>query len=275
ELLRGNQEASLVGERRVLTLCFCDLRDSTTIAESMAPEAFVEQLREYLGSLSEAIVESAGTVDKFIGDAVMAFWGAPTPLEDHALCACRAALRCQQRMRELRKLWEARGLLPFHTRIGINSGEVVVGNIGSVTRLNYTAIGDPVNLAARLEGVNKVYGTEIIISAHTRRMAGDAVIVRPLGGILVKGKTEAVQIYELLGLKGECDEAQFAWAAIHAEGVDEYGKRHWRAAIERFERVLALKPGDGAAKFMIEQCRRYEAEPPPEDWSALYRSDVH
>ncbi|MGE3805555.1 MAG: adenylate/guanylate cyclase domain-containing protein [Gemmataceae bacterium] len=241
----------------------------------MPAEAFVEQLREYLGTLSGEVVDSGGTVDKFIGDAVMAFWGAPNPLEDHALAACKAALRCQARMRQLREVWEVRGLQPFYNRIGINTGEVVIGNIGSDTRLNYTAIGDPVNLAARLEGVNKLFGTEVVISQYTRQAAGDAIVVRCLGGIVVKGKTEVVQIYELLGLKGQVDEARLEQAARHEAGLKRYLARDWAEACAEFERVLALHSGDVAARFMIDQCRHFEKDPPPENWNGAYYSDAH
>src|SRR5262249_23515961 len=156
-----NQEARISGQRRELTILFSDIKDFTSISEALRPAEIAAQLSEYLNSVTEAIVEESGTVDKYIGDAVMAFWGAPLELKNHAAAACRAALRAQKRIKELNASWAAEGRPAFCTRIGINTGEVIVGNMGSEQRLNYTVIGDPVNLASRLEGINKNYGTRI------------------------------------------------------------------------------------------------------------------
>jgi putative heme-binding domain-containing protein len=194
-LLGSGQEARLGGERRVLTVFFSDIADFTAITESMSGEELVDHLGEYLGALSEEVLAAGGTVDKYIGDALMAFWGAPTPNPAHALAACTAAQRGRQRLARLRPA--------CHTRFGIHTGEVVVGNIGSANRLNYTVIGDAVNLASRLEGLNKVYGTEALISEETHRQAGDAVVARPLDWVAVKGRTRPVLVCELLGLSGE------------------------------------------------------------------------
>src|SRR5262249_33149085 len=143
-LLASNQEAGLGGERRNVTIFFCDIVDFTATAERLPPEELVEHLRVYLSALSEEILKTGGTVDKYIGDAIMAFWGAPVPDPKHALAACTAAIRCQDRLRQLRPLWQAEGKPPFFTRIGVNTGEAVIGNIGSEARLNYTVIGDAV-----------------------------------------------------------------------------------------------------------------------------------
>ena len=171
-LLKSGREAELGGERRALTMFFCDIADFTTISERLSPEMLVTHLGEYLQALSGQVLATGGTVDKYIGDAIMAFWGAPMPNARHALAACTAAVRCQQILARLRPSWEAAGKPPFRARIGLHTGEVVVGNIGSVERLNYTVIGDAVNLASRLEGLNKYYGTAVMISETTYREAG-------------------------------------------------------------------------------------------------------
>src|SRR5262249_26375049 len=155
------------GEHRRLTIYFSDIADFTSISESMPPEALVAHLGEYLQAMSEQVLAAGGTVDKYIGDAVMAFWGAPLENAEHDRGAGTAAVRNQQPLRKLRERWQAEGKPPFRARIGIHTGEVIVGNIGSAARLNYTVIGDAVNLASRLEGLNKYYDTSILISEST------------------------------------------------------------------------------------------------------------
>src|SRR5262249_14431183 len=163
-LMASGHEAELGGERRALTVYFSDIANFTTISESMDPESMVEHLGEYLQVLSDQILTTGGTVDKYIGDAIMALWGAPVEMPAHPLMACTAAVRNQQVVAEVRERWQREGKPAFEARIGINTGEVVVGNIGSERRLNYTVLGDAVNLASRLEGLNKFYGTQIVIS---------------------------------------------------------------------------------------------------------------
>jgi adenylate cyclase len=204
-VLAAGQEARLSAETRRATIFFCDIVDFTAIAERMTPVELVQHLGEYMQALSAEVVAACGTVDKYIGDAIMAFWGAPATDPDHAALACRAAVGCQQRLEKLRAQWREAGKPLFEARIGIHTGEVVVGNIGSEARLNYTVIGDAVNLASRLEGLNKHYGTRILITESTFREAQDEIIARPVDYVSVKGKTERVLVYELLGLKDEVD----------------------------------------------------------------------
>jgi adenylate cyclase len=192
------------GERRDLTILFSDIRSFTTYSEKHDPGQVVEVLREYLTGMVETVFRQEGTLDKFIGDAVMAIFGAPVTQADHALRACRAALEMQVELRRLHAKWKAEGKDVFNMGIGINTGEVIVGNLGSEQRFEYTVIGDPVNLAARLESLNKEYpqASGIIISESTYLLVQEQVTARRLGEVTVKGKLKPVEVYELLGLRG-------------------------------------------------------------------------
>jgi adenylate cyclase len=197
-LIDSRQDARLGGVRRRLTIFFSDIENFTTISENSDPESIVEQLGEYFDVFNCEILASQGTVDKYIGDSVMAFWGAPEPVEDHAVAACLTAIRIQNRLRELSEKWQGAGKPILTTRIGIHTGEVIVGNIGNETRMNYTVVGDAVNLASRLEGMNKQFGTKILISEDTYQEAGLTIHARCLGIVNVKGRSGAVNVYELL-----------------------------------------------------------------------------
>ena len=272
-LLRSGQEAALGGENRIVTIYFSDIVSFTSIAEPMPPAQLVQHLGEYLSAMSQAVLETGGTVDKYIGDAIMAFWGAPQPHSAHAVAACTAALRSQQTLAGLRRKWQAEGKPPFFARIGLNTGEVVVGNIGSTARLNYTVIGDPVNLASRLEGLNKHYGTEILISESTYLAARDAIAARPIGWVSVKGKTSAVLVYELLALKSDADPSMAELIALSLSALDAYRDREWAKAIQLAEQVLKLKPGDGPAQRLTENCRACQTAPPDESWAGVQRME--
>jgi adenylate cyclase len=268
-ILASGCEARPGGESRILTIFFCDAADFTGISEGMTPAALVAHLGEYLETFTREIVAAGGTVDKYVGDAIMAFWGAPAADPRHAAAACTAAVRCQQRLRKLRDRWRAEGKRPFYVRMGINTGEVVVGNIGSEARLNYTVIGDPVNVASRLEGLNKCYGSEILISEDTYRAAAPAVVARPLDWVSVKGRVGAVLVYELLGLRGEVDPEAEALAELHAKALDSYRRRDWVGALGLFGQVLGLRPDDEPARRMIARCRDFQERPPAADWDGV------
>jgi adenylate cyclase len=201
DLLSDPSKLSLGGTKKELTILFSDIRNFTTISESLPPEEVVQLLNEYLAEMTSIVFKYHGTVDKFIGDAVMAFWGAPLPQEDHALLACRCAIEMIETVEALKVRWHAMGRVTFDIGVGLNTGEVIVGNIGSQQRMDYTVIGDNVNLASRLEGVNKQFHTHIIIGEQTYAKVQHVVEVRSLGGVKVKGKEIEVGIFELLGLK--------------------------------------------------------------------------
>jgi adenylate cyclase len=214
-----------------------------------------------------------GTLDKFIGDSIMAFWGAPTPNADHAETACRAALACQDELKALQEKWTQQGKPLFHQRIGINSGEVIVGNMGSASRLNYTVVGDTVNTASRFEGLNKLYGTRIIIGESTRALVKDRFVARPLDFVSVKGSARGVRIYELMAEAASADERTRA-IAQHAEtALDFYLGRRWGEAMEHCRMILGLNHGDEPARILMERCRRCREAPPPENWDGIHRID--
>jgi adenylate cyclase len=263
-------EARPGGEQQMLTVFFCDLTGFTALSERLGP-GIVPVLTEYLSAASRAILDERGTIDKFIGDAVMAFWGAPVSNPEHALAACRAALACQRLMTKLRALNDAGERARLRLRIGINTGPMLVGNIGSEERLNYTVIGDTVNLASRLEAINKLYGTGIIIGEATCRAAGDAILTRELDRVAVYGRVGSTAIFELLAMADDADaNAGAAWRGAYEAGLAAYRARRWDEAIAAFETCRKARPGgDRASELMIDQCRALKASPPPADWSAV------
>jgi adenylate cyclase len=254
--------AELGGERRTMSVMFMDLEGFTALSERMGHRV-VPILGDYFGAMSGAIQDQRGTIDKFIGDAVMAFWGAPHYDEDHPSLVCRAALDCAARMEDLRGDWARRGLPELNIRIGINSGRMVVGNIGSPDRLNYTVIGDPVNLAARLEGMNREFGTSILISQHTFELAKYDIIARRLDAVKVKGKSEPVAVFELLAMRDEAGNAAgFEWVALFEKGLDAYADRRWHEAAQNFRAVIDMRGQDAPSQVFLTRAEaRIAAEP--------------
>ncbi len=263
-------EARPGGEQQMLTVFFCDLAGFTALSERLGA-GIVPVLTEYLSAASHAILGEGGTIDKFIGDAVMAFWGAPVSNPAHAVAACRAALACQQLMTKLHTLDDAGERTQLRLRIGINTGAMLVGNIGSEERLNYTVIGDTVNLASRLEAINKLYGTGIIIGEATCRAAGDAIVTRELDRVAVYGRVGSTAIFELLAMADDADgNAHNAWVSAYQTGLAAYRACRWDEAIAAFETCRKTRPGgDRASVLMIDHCRALKASPPPADWSAV------
>ena len=270
-VLASGHEARLEGEVRELTVFFSDIAGFTTYAETRTPHELVEMLGRYLDEVTTVVAAHEGTVDKFLGDGVMAFWGAPAETPGHAALACEAAVRIQRRLAAS----PVTSGTPLATRIGLASGEVLVGNIGSHERMNYTVMGDVVNLAARLEALNKQYGTAIMIAEPTYRAAAERIVARPVDVVAVKGKARAVRVYEVLGLASDGGpDADLARAlARHAEhGLERYLARDFADAIRAFEAVLLLRPDDGPATRFIERCRALAAEPPPTDWDGVFHA---
>ena len=201
QLISLQKEATLTMERKELTVFFSDIANFATISEEMALEDLGNDMRAYLTGLTDIIHQEKGTIDKYIGDSIMAFWGAPDKIDNHALLACEAALDCQRFLQDFNKEMLAKRGYQFTTRIGIHTGEMLVGNIGAENRLNYTVIGDPVNVASRLEGLNKNYGTQILISEDTYNRVKDKMLTRLVDTVTVKGKNTEMVIYELLDRK--------------------------------------------------------------------------
>ncbi len=257
QLMDRGEEATLGGKTRELTVHFSDIVGFTSIAEQLTPQELVDALADYLGAMSDIIHEEQGTVDKYIGDAIMAFWGAPGEVDDHALRACCAALRCQERLVELRAQWEAVGRPAFRARIGVNSGDCLVGNIGSDSRINYTVMGDPVNVASRLEGQCKVFETGILIGERTRELAGEAIVARPVAKIAVKGKETEIVVYELLGLRGEVSDEVVAFAEESERGLSLCLSGEFDRAEAVFNALLAQRPDDVPLRLLLERCRHF------------------
>jgi len=200
DLLKNPAKLKLGGEKKIITVLFSDIRGFTTLSEKLTPEALVEHLNIYLQAMTDIVFQTDGTLDKYVGDEIMAFWGAPVELENHALMACRCAIEQMNVLKQMNAGWREEGKPELDIGIGINTGDMVVGNMGSSSRMDYTLMGDNVNLGARLEGTNKVYGTNIIISEYTYEHVRDFVLVRELDLIRVKGKEQPVKIYELLDI---------------------------------------------------------------------------
>ena len=259
ELLR------LGGEVREVTLMFTDLASFTTLSEQLSAEQTVEVLTGYFNAMTPIIHATGGTVDKFIGDAVMAFWGAPLPDDRHAEHAVRAAIAMQQAMEPLVARLHARGLPGIHMRIGLHTGRVVVGNVGSTQRFSYTAIGDAVNLAARLEGANKAFGTGILLSEATVAQLPDSIPVRALDDVIVKGKTEPVRVYT------PCDDTELC--RLTRAALDAFHARAWDAAEGHLQAWLARLPGDLAARRLLGRITEARKLAPGAPWSAAVALD--
>jgi len=272
-LLDSGHEAELGGEKRELTILFSDIAGFTSIAESMDPQALVALLAEYLEEMSGIVHERGGTVDKYIGDAIMAFWNAPAEVAGHPALACRAALAMQQAMLRLRADWAARGLPGFSIRIGLHTAPVLVGNIGAASRLNYTAVGDGVNLASRLEGLCKHYGTGCIVSATTYQAVSGEFLARCLDRVAVKGKREPLYIYELMLSRAEAGAADLDFARAFEEALELYFLRRFAEAGAAFARLQAARPDDGPCATFIDRCRLFADRDLPADWDGVYRME--
>jgi adenylate cyclase len=253
-----------------ITVMFSDIRGFTSIAESLDAQVLADLLNGYLTEMTRVLFRHQGTLDKYIGDALMAFWGAPFDEPGHARRACGGALAMMARLRELQQEWKAQSRPVLEIGIGINTGVASVGNMGSLLRYGYTAIGDAVNLASRLEGLNKEYGTRILLSEFTcRALPREEFLVRELDLIRVKGKEEPITLYELLGWREDAGElAELADASL--KGRDAYKRRDWRAAQRAFDDILKRWPQDGPARVFRSRCEEYAAEEPAADWDGVY-----
>jgi adenylate cyclase len=266
QLYAANREPELGGSMVDLSIMFTDIEGFTSLSEQMAPDALAQALGHYLEAMTRGVQSTGGTVDKFIGDAVMAFWNAPTPYEDHAQRACRAVLGCARETRELYASESWKGLPQLHTRFGVHTARVMVGHFGAPNRFSYTAVGDGVNLAARLEPLCKQYGLPVLVSEATASVAGGTFAFRLVDRVAVKGKHESVRVYELLGLAGQCATA-VARAHTYEDALEAYFARDFRGALERFKPMVRE---DGPSRVLAERCARMIALPPPEDWDGVW-----
>jgi len=272
----GGDAAADQGERRIVTVFFSDIKGFSGIGERLTAGTVVKLLNRYFGGAAEVIRSHNGIIDKYVGDAVMAFWAAPFVADDdHAAAACLAALDQQTAIEALRaELPDITGLRrdtpDLAVRMGIATGEVVIGTIGSPMARSYTVIGDTVNLASRLEGVNKLYGTRIIIGEDTWRTAQQSVEARELDTVTVAGKTEPIRIYEVMGRHGALAPAQAALRDAYTAGLAAYRARDWDGAAARFRECLDHVAEDGPAALLLGRIEQFRHAPPPEDWGGVW-----
>jgi len=257
------------GELRELTIMFSDIRSFTTIAEGLTPEELVSVLNEYLGQMTDVLFKSWGTLDKYIGDALMAFWNSPYPQEEHGIRGASCALNMLRRLEEMNAAWAAAGKKQLSIGIGLNTGPVNVGNMGSEKRLSWTVMGDHVNLASRLEGMTKEYHCQIIVSEYTYVQIQDAFVCRELDRIRVKGKLQPVAIYELMGFLPD-REKHADLLAVYEEALAAYRRHEWSEAAELFEAILVKYPADGPSQVLFHRCLEFCADSPAEDWDGVY-----
>ncbi len=272
-LVARPDQLKLGGEKAELTVLFSDLSGFTTLSETMASDVLLGLLNSYLNEMSELIYEREGTLDKYIGDAIMAFWGAPDASPDHAWQACHAALACQKRLAELAPEWEKQYGAKLTARIGINTDEMTVGLVGSNRLHNYSVIGDAVNLASRLEGANKPFGTSILIAQRTVDLAQGKIEVRPVAKLQVKGKTRPVMVYELLARAGELTASQREAQQTFTEAFAAFLRRDWTQAEFLLQSVLRLQPGDAVAELYLQRVHDYARKPPEPDWDGILKLD--
>ena len=270
KMLSMGELPSFGGERKELSVLFSDIRNFTRYSEAHEPETVAARLSEYLSEMVEIIFRQSGTLDKFVGDAIMAIYGAPYYFEDHAERACRTALEMQQRLKELQKSWPDESFARFNIGIGINTGKMIVGNLGSRQLFDYTVIGDEVNMASRLEGANKEYETGIIISESTCKQISAKALVRELDLVRLVGRTQAIRIYELRSMDALPQLEQDYLIDLYSEGLAAYRARRWSDALIIFRRVLRCFPHDGPSRMYTVRCLNYLERPVAADWDGVY-----
>ncbi|MBI2131269.1 MAG: adenylate/guanylate cyclase domain-containing protein [Candidatus Tectomicrobia bacterium] len=270
EIVSNPSILKLGGERKEITAFFSDVAGFTSVSESMSPEELVALLNEYLSEMTDILLKYDGTVDKYEGDAIVAFLGAPHPMPDHAERSCLVGLDMQEAMVRLRAAWRERGTKELYMRIGLNTGPAVVGNMGSRTRMDYTMMGDTVNTAARFEGANKEYGSSIMIGPVTYEQSKHAIEARELDLINVVGKKEPIPIYELLGRKGQVPPQKMKAVELYHQGLVSYRARRFDEAMGLFSEGLISDKTDNPCKFLVKRCERYLVDPPPKNWNGAF-----
>ncbi len=267
--------AEVGGEKRLLSLMLTDVTDFTTICEKLDPNQVMVVMSEYFSHVVAPIMKLSGTLDKYVGDAIFAYWNAPNFQEDHAALCCRAALAARAASVTLAKAWEAESRWPWRTRFGLHAGETIVGNVGAPDRMDFTVIGSPVNLAARIEGLNKYYGTEILASQQMKQLVGDEFMFRSIDMTLPKGAVAPIGLYELLGERAIVagDDALLKYVAAWEQAFGHYQNRLWATAQSAFEALAAQRPDDKVAAIYVERCKAFCATPPPSDWDGVQRFD--
>jgi len=266
EILENPDKLKLGGEKKDITVMFSDIRGFTSFSEKLKPEKLVGFLNEYLTEMSEIILDDKGVIDKYIGDAIMAFWGAPLENKHHSRDACRSALKMIDKLKEIQQNFKKRNLPEINIGIGLNSGEAVIGNMGSSKRFDYTAMGDTVNISSRLESLTKQYNVKIIISQTTYREINEEFVCRELDFVNVKGKNKPIKIYELVGEKDKVSKKTLDAIADFEKGLSLYRKQQWDKAIKQFECCP-----EETAKIFIDRCKFLKKDPPEESWLGVWQ----
>jgi adenylate cyclase len=263
QIMKNPDSLKLGGEKRVISILFSDIRGFTSLSEKLSPENLVQVLNEYLNPMTLIVLEEKGTLDKYIGDAVMAIYNAPLDVADHADHACRSALKMIEKLAELNQSFIERAIQTIDIGIGINTGDAVVGNMGAAIRFDYTAIGDNVNLASRLEGLNKMYGTHIIVSESTKLLAGSDLSFREIDLVAVKGKQQPIPIYELMIVDDDALRCAFG------DALSLYRDRDFTAALRKFD-TLCTQKQDHVSHLYAARCREFIALPPATEWDGVF-----
>ena len=266
EIMKNPEKLKLGGEKRNVTILFSDIRGFTSISEKLSPEKLVHLLNEYLSAMTDVILKNNGLVDKYIGDAIMAFWNAPTNQPKHPKLACLTALGMTKKLAELQEKWKKEGMPRIDIGIGLNTGDAVIGNMGSYDRFDYTAMGDSINLGSRLEGLTKQYGVKIIISETTHEKVKDEFSARKLDLVSVKGREKPIFIYELVCMKNELTKKNAESIKHYEAGLNLYFARKWDSALKEFSRLKDYKP----AEEFIQRCRNFKKSPPPKGWNGTW-----
>jgi len=268
-LVEVGEVARIGGRTESLTVLFTDIRGFTSIAETMTPQALTDHMAEYFEEMLAILRGYRATIDKFVGDAVVAFWGAPLPDANHAVHGVGAALSCRDQLAELNTKWLADGRPALPTCFGLDTGTVVVGNVGAPSRLSYTALGDTVNVAGRIEGVNRLYGTEILGTEDIRTAAGDAFLWRLVDRVYVLGRHEPIAAYELLGCAGQVPDERLSFARSYEGAFALYQSRRFAEAAERMVALARSYPDDASVQYLLTQCRALADQPPDDDWDGV------
>ncbi|MBO7163296.1 MAG: adenylate/guanylate cyclase domain-containing protein, partial [Spirochaetaceae bacterium] len=276
DLVNHPEALALGGSEKNVTALFSDIKSFSTLSEQLTAPQLVSVLNEYLTAMSDVILDYSGTIDKYIGDAIVSFFGAPMDVPDHAFKACASAVRMKQIEKQLNETRLADGTLPMpiYTRIGINTGKMVIGNMGTDKKMNYTMMGNNVNIAARLEGVNKVYASWILVSESTWDEANSGqhegeLVARRLDQVRVMGINKPVQLYNIMGFAAEMTEDEKKSVEVFHRGLDLYLGREFSQAIELFQEAGRLNPEDKAPDVFIERCQKFLKEPPAPEWSGV------
>jgi adenylate cyclase len=269
QIIANPDALKLGGETCTITTFFSDIRGFSSISEQLSAEGLVHLLNEYLSEMTDTIMRNRGTIDKYEGDAIMAFWGAPLSFPDHPYQACLSALEMQRSLVTMRTSLREQGRHELHVRMGINSGQAVAGNMGSRTRMNYTVMGDSVNLASRLEGANKNYGTYTMVSQNTYASVKDQFRFRELDTIRVVGKSEPITVYELLEVPGKVPERKEGLLIHYNQALAMYKERRWKEAMAGFVRALKIDIEDGPSKLYYMRCKTFIKTPPPAGWDGV------